>query len=215
LVAIEAARCAGRGRKRVGTDDDRRRQLLDTAERVFLDGGYHATTMDQIARGAGMSKRTLYQVFASKAELFGALLSDRFLPLTVAAEDDDRPLAASLGDLLRRMAEFCLAPRQVALLRLMIAEAPLSRDMADALAKLGLGRGNGVLERWLARRVERGTLKLQSVPEAANALYFMAVGEALLHALLRLGEVPGPAEMGARIDAAVRMFMRDASAAPG
>ena len=202
--------CGSRGRPRVLTDEARRRQLLETAEAVFLTAGYHATTMDDVARTAGMSKKTVYQVFASKADLFEALLNDRFLPLTIAVEDSGRPLEETLVSLLRRLAGVCLAPRQIAMTRLMIAEATLSRDMAQALERLGVGRGCGVLERWITAQAESGALAMANPQEAANALFFTAIGEALLHALLRMANLPDEAVMEQRIGYAVALFLKGA-----
>jgi AcrR family transcriptional regulator len=51
--------------------------VLDAARRVFLDRGYHGATLEQIADEAGFSKGVVYSQFASKADLFLALLEAR------------------------------------------------------------------------------------------------------------------------------------------
>jgi AcrR family transcriptional regulator len=51
--------------------------LLAAALRVFLARGYHAATLEQIADEAGFSKGVVYSRFASKADMFLALLVDR------------------------------------------------------------------------------------------------------------------------------------------
>lgn len=56
--------------------DQRRRQLLDIACRVFADSGFHASAMDDIAGAAGVTKPVLYQHFASKRALFVEVLHD-------------------------------------------------------------------------------------------------------------------------------------------
>jgi AcrR family transcriptional regulator len=54
---------------------ERRRPLiLDVAFGLFLERGYKGTSMDAIARAAGVTKPVIYACFASKGELFGALL---------------------------------------------------------------------------------------------------------------------------------------------
>src|SRR5690606_15493225 len=60
----------------------RREQLLATAQEVFVESGYHATSMDDIADRAGVSKPVLYQHFDGKLELYLGLLetqSDQLL----------------------------------------------------------------------------------------------------------------------------------------
>lgn len=46
--------------------DERRRAALDVAERLFLRDGYAGTTVEAIARGAGVSSATIYKTYAGK-----------------------------------------------------------------------------------------------------------------------------------------------------
>jgi AcrR family transcriptional regulator len=55
--------------------DQRRGQLLVAASEIFVDRGYHAAGMDEIADRAGVSKPVLYQHFSSKLELYLAVLA--------------------------------------------------------------------------------------------------------------------------------------------
>ncbi len=55
---------------------ERREQLLRTAVSVFAEHGYHATSMNDVAEAAGVTKPVLYQHFSSKRELFIELLDD-------------------------------------------------------------------------------------------------------------------------------------------
>jgi len=49
---------------------ERRPVFLDVARRLFFKKGYHGTTMEEVARAAGFSKRTVYIYFQNKDELF-------------------------------------------------------------------------------------------------------------------------------------------------
>ena len=67
---------------------DRRAALLDAARTLFFDKGYEATRMEDIARAAGFSKRTVYLEFPSKGVLLAtlceeaaSLLRDRLVPI--------------------------------------------------------------------------------------------------------------------------------------
>lgn len=53
---------------------ERRAQLLEAAQQVFVEHGYHAAGMDEIADRAGVSKPVLYQHFPGKLDLYLALL---------------------------------------------------------------------------------------------------------------------------------------------
>jgi AcrR family transcriptional regulator len=55
---------------------ERRRQLLDVALDVFAVDGFHATSMNDVAEAAGVTKPVLYQHFTSKRQLYLELLED-------------------------------------------------------------------------------------------------------------------------------------------
>src|SRR5215216_6278775 len=60
-------------RKRL-SGEERRAAILDSALAVFADRGYHASSIDDIAREAGVSKALIYEHFASKQELYAELI---------------------------------------------------------------------------------------------------------------------------------------------
>ena len=73
---------------------ERRRQILDVALEAFARSGYHDTSMNAIAREAGVTKPVLYQHFASKHELFELLLAetgDHLLRAIDSAAVDEEP----------------------------------------------------------------------------------------------------------------------------
>ncbi len=55
---------------------ERREQLLDVARSILAERGFHETSMNDIAKAAGVTKPVLYQHFTSKRELNTALLTD-------------------------------------------------------------------------------------------------------------------------------------------
>ena len=69
-----SARTGGNRRGNRLPRDERRGQLLAAASEVFVERGYHAAGMDEIADRAGVSKPVLYQHFSSKLDLYLAVL---------------------------------------------------------------------------------------------------------------------------------------------
>lgn len=69
----------------------RRTQLLEVALDRFAGGGYHTTSMEEIADAAGVTKPVLYQHFRSKHELFLELLDT--VGQTLLAEVEARAAA--------------------------------------------------------------------------------------------------------------------------
>ena len=52
----------------------KRQEIVEQAMRLFYDGGFHATGVDAVMAGTGISKRTLYKYFPSKEHLIQAVL---------------------------------------------------------------------------------------------------------------------------------------------
>jgi AcrR family transcriptional regulator len=82
----------------------RRAQLLEVAVEVFAEQGFHATSMDEVAEAAGVTKPVLYQHFPSKHALYASLLDSELGQLTTdlerafaVAEDNQQRLRLGFG----------------------------------------------------------------------------------------------------------------------
>src|ERR687891_1327541 len=60
-------------RKRL-SGEERRAAILDSALAVFSERGYHASSIDDIAREGGISKALIYEHFSSKQGLYAELI---------------------------------------------------------------------------------------------------------------------------------------------
>jgi AcrR family transcriptional regulator len=77
--------------------DERRRQLLDAAARVFTERAYDDVSMVEVARAAGISKGLLYHYFPSKRDLFVATLEAAAAELReITQPDPSLPLGEQL-----------------------------------------------------------------------------------------------------------------------
>jgi len=125
-----AASTAGRPLRRAVSDADkasRRTDILSAAKQVFAEQGYHATTIADIARQAGLSYGSIYWYYESKEVLFHELMSaeaaalrahiNRAVRLVPAGEGPAAPLKAAV----RATLEFYGADR--ALVKLLFRDA--------------------------------------------------------------------------------------------
>jgi AcrR family transcriptional regulator len=199
---------------RVLSEAERRETLLSAAEHVFLSKGYVSTTMADIAQAAGMSKKTIYQVFDSKKDLFDALMMDRLTVLKMPAEDADRPPAIILRAVLLDISRIVLAPKQIALTRLILAEIASTPEVGDVM-KTRCVQVETMMQNWLALQISRGVFDIADIPSAAAMLFGIAFGDFHWHLLLQLGEAPSDAALVARIERAVAVFMREYAPAQG
>jgi len=195
------------------SDAERRDTLLSAAEDVFLAKGYVSTTMADIAHAAGMSKKTIYQVFDSKKDLFDALIMDRLAVLRIQPEDAGRPAATVLGNVLLDMARFVLSPKQIALTRLILAEIASTPEVGEVM-KARCVQVERTMQNWLALQVSRGIFDIPDIPSAAAMLFGSAFGDFHWHLLLQLGEAPTEAVVQARIERSVAVFMREFARGP-
>ena len=76
-----------------------RQQIIAASHRLFLDQGFHGTTMRQIAKASGMALASLYNHFADKNDLFRAVFEayNPYPILMMALENSQGPTAADLS----------------------------------------------------------------------------------------------------------------------
>jgi AcrR family transcriptional regulator len=202
---------SARGRPRQLDDSARRERLIAAAEHVFVEMGYGAANMDGIARRAGMSKKTIYQVFETKQELFAAVIDSRRDELAAMIEGEGSDASCRPEDVLRRflrqIARFVLAPRQAALYRLAVAESQRAPELANAFYREGSTKACSALMAWLALQHERGALHVPDSASAAKMLFYMAIAELQMRLLIGDCQEPDEAAIDERVDYAVRLFL--------
>ena len=217
MAGAEASRCplrVRRGRPCQIAEPERRQRLLDAAESVFLELGYSSASMDDIARRAGMSKKTLYRVFETKESLFAAVIAGRRAVLDAMISGGEFSGLESPGNVLRsylgKLARFVLAPRQAALYRLVIAESLRTPELAHAFYREGPCKARMALEQWLAYQREKGTLHVPDPERDAAMLCSMVISELQMRFLIGELRAPDDALIDATVNRAVDVFLHGA-----
>ena len=80
--ALDSAPRAPRWERR---KESRPAELIAAALDLFVERGFAATRLDEVAARAGVSKGTLYLYFDSKEDLFKAMIADRAAPVARSA----------------------------------------------------------------------------------------------------------------------------------
>lgn len=78
-------------------------ELIDAALEVFVERGYTATRLDDVARRAGVTKGTMYLYFESKEALFKAMVRDRIVGSIVETESLLEDFEGTARDMLRML----------------------------------------------------------------------------------------------------------------
>jgi AcrR family transcriptional regulator len=82
-----------------------RERLISEAERLFVEQGYAATSLEQIAQAAEVTKGAIYGHFASKEELLLSAVESAPSPAYPLLNDPSRPLPERLAEFGRQMAQ--------------------------------------------------------------------------------------------------------------
>lgn len=168
-----------RGRPSAEEASELREAFLRTALRSFLDLGYAGTSIEAIARDAGVAKITIYRQFSGKQELFREVAqraleraNHQMQQLMVSEGADTRE---ALRILVERMYLGLADPETRAVLRMVVGEAERFPELAASL----YSESSYVLApaaELLAKAHARGDLHVPNAPVAAAQLAALTMG---------------------------------------
>ena len=145
--------------------DARPAELIDAALDVFVERGFTATRLEEIAERAGVSKGTLYLYFDSKEALFKAVVEGGILPalaegeaMLAAGRDDPAQL---LRDLLNGWWDLVGSTCLAGIAKLMMAEARNFPELAEYYRENVIERGHRLMVEVLELGMARGVFRKQ------------------------------------------------------
>ncbi len=189
--------------------DRKRHAILEAAADQFRQFGFEATSMDKIAAIAGVSKRTVYNHFPSKDELFAETLVQLFHSSAAGLDvpyRPDVPLRTQLTALLKLKVAMLADRNFLDLARVAIAEAVVAPDRARPIIARINEREEGVTT-WIRAAQADGKLKPGDALFAATLLQGQVKAVAFWPQVT-MGAPPLAPEMhAALVDAAVSMFL--------
>ncbi|MEP3245569.1 MAG: TetR/AcrR family transcriptional regulator [Sneathiella sp.] len=154
---------------------EKKNTLLESAIKLFLAKGYDLTTLEDVARDAGVSSATLYKHFPTKADLFGGIMQriwshEETVRALSIEEDDPYKGLIYIGT---NYADLLSSDQIVALFRVIIAEMPRFPELGLELYERGKKPYLDGLETYLKQEVKRGRLEISDVVLAARQLLGM------------------------------------------
>jgi AcrR family transcriptional regulator len=191
-------------------------RILDVAETLFLGHGFGATSIEAVAKRAGISKRTFYHRFTGKERLFEAVvrrLIERWLPPFDAEVLESTSLLDSLLQSAEYMLNVALTPEALALHRIVIAEARRFPSLARIMHELGAASGIERIAKHLEPRIRSGELRAVNPRFAAEEFILMVLTGPQRRAL-GLGTPLTAAELSAWARDAVTLFLDGCRARP-
>jgi len=119
--------------------EQKRADIVQAALRLFLDSGLAATSMDDVATHAGVTKQTVYRYFPSKEQLFVAVMEKIRGDEPESYSFGDADPAHELDNFGRSFLAFHLTPAALSVYRLIISEGG-QENLGQTFIKQGPNR---------------------------------------------------------------------------
>jgi AcrR family transcriptional regulator len=187
-------------RDRQAGAEEKRRQILDAAVRVFARRGFHTSRVGDIAEEAGVAHGLIYHYFSSKEEVLDTIFRETWSELLDAIRDVEES-GAPAREQLRQVAAIMLRswrrrPDLVRVLVREVARSPQMQRQAEEVAPLF-----DAIERIVARGQADGELRGELDPRLAAWIVYGALEEILTGWVL--GRLPDSDEDVARAERTV------------
>ncbi len=186
-------------------------QIIAAARHLFFANGFSATSMEAVAKSAGVGKATLYEMFPSKVELLRALIMielDMRTDHLVLASVGPGQLRERLSHFAHGLMDLLLSPANTGIYRVIIEEVPRHPELGRLFYENGPARLIQRLADYLAALMEQGWL-LYGQPRLVAA-QFIGIVRADMHTrtMFAVDESIWPESRAAVVEHGVDVFLR-------
>ncbi len=154
--------------------DQKRMQILDAAEELFHSTGVEHTSMDQLALEAKVSKRTVYNHFATKDLLFQAILQRMFDKLSqgnLVRFDASIPIAQQLRKIAEDEVEMLSSDAFLRVAKIAIMQVMQRPELAQLMNNSAMGCKR-YLESFLTEACAANVLEIADIPFASKQFVY-------------------------------------------
>ncbi|WP_027857724.1 TetR/AcrR family transcriptional regulator [Marinobacterium jannaschii] len=190
--------------------EEKRLLIQNAATELFCEQGFASTSMDQVAKAAGVSKQTVYSHFGNKDDLFTAAIRAKCVSFEVDSIElsAGRSVAEVLLDMANRFVEMILSEAAMQVHRTCVTEAPSNPQVSRLFYDAGPERVIEEVGRVLQQLSERGDLQIENHHFAAVQFLKMVQGEARMREEYNIEPRTSQAEIDAYLKSCVAMFIR-------
>lgn len=185
-------------------------QVVDGARQVFMADGFEGSSVDDIARVAGVSKATLYSYFPDKRLLFMEVattecnrMADEALELIVETAQPREALTIAAS----KLVPFLLSDFSQSVFRICVAERDRFPELGRAFYAAGPKMGHDRLTEYMRGAVERGELKIDNIDMAADQFSELCKVKLWTRAVFGIQSKFSEAEIAEVVEHAVDTFM--------
>jgi TetR/AcrR family transcriptional regulator, mexJK operon transcriptional repressor len=191
-------------------DASKRDLILDCASTFFMERGYHATNMDDVAKAAKISKLTLYNRFADKDALFRAVIERKcheFLPPDLSMLSGITSPRLMIQEFAKSFLKLVMSEDAIRIYRMMMAEARTQPDMIKMFYDAGPKPVKAMVDEMMAGMIAKKQIKAPSPQHAREHLMALLNGsEIYMHRALNIGKKPTNAAIEAHAVKLAEMF---------
>jgi AcrR family transcriptional regulator len=186
-------------------------RLLDAASKFFMERGFEATSMGEIASYARASKETFYRHFPKKEDLFiavvvrGAKMVAAELSAVLLSHERPEKALAAFGEL---FLDRVLSVDSIAFHRVVAMERERFPELMQTLKADGRGRVHGSLARYLDEQIASGRLRKMDTTVGARQFLDLVAAEMIMTATRCGKPKPSKAQIRQRVKEAIECFLR-------
>jgi TetR/AcrR family transcriptional repressor of mexJK operon len=186
-------------------------RLLDAASKFFMERGFEATSMGEIARYARSSKETFYRHFPGKEDLFravvirGARLVAAELSAVLLTHETPEKALAAFGEL---FLDRVLSAGSISFHRIMMMERERFPELLQSLRADGRERLRASLARYLDEQVARGRLRKMDTAVGTRQFLDLVAAEMIMAATRCGRPKPSKAQIRQRVKEAIDCFLQ-------
>jgi AcrR family transcriptional regulator len=210
MNVIDGAGKRSRGRPRTRSDDETRHVIAEAAHREFIANGYAKTNIDKVAKSAGVSKKTLYRLVPTKADLFRRSIAHRVGQFMLALDHDEiekLDIRTALERTLIAVGNLALSGEAIAIQRLVLSEGQQFPELAASFYAEAISATRRALEDYLENQCACGSLDLADPHLAADMLRGMMIMEPQRAAMMEQRGIPDSHEIAVRAATCARIFL--------
>jgi TetR/AcrR family transcriptional regulator len=169
---------------------ERRRAIIETAMELFAKNGFRGTTTRELASAVGVSEPVLYQHFATKGDLYTAIV-DQMVEETIRdfagnlqeladSQSNDREFFECLGEMVLRWYQG--DPKRI---RLLLFSSLEGHQFAEIWHEKATKEFTRFVGEYVARRKDTGAFRVDDAEVAAKAFIFLVAHLGLVSAIFK------------------------------
>ncbi|QDF28679.1 TetR/AcrR family transcriptional regulator [Halarcobacter anaerophilus] len=189
--------------------EKRREKILEAAANSFYSYGYSATSVDDIIKQVGGSKRTIYKEFGNKEGIFKELILTNTDDIIKALENENfenKTLKSNLAHFGFTLVKAYMQPKMLGIFKVILIESNRFPELAKLFFENGPQKVIKILDKIFKDAVDSKEIETYDIRDI-DSFVGMLRGNLHFRVLLALEEIPSPDIIDAHVKSVVELFL--------